>query len=198
MRHLKRFNEHTIQEEDILAKNVIKDRVGKGGTDDQILWLGDLIACRRNGLVEIWGNDEYRGNYGDPMYIFDKDELYQLIQFGKSGKDTIQIGDMSVKHNREIDTLDFYYSDDPEKFFFFNEKVIDDLLELLESGINEKFKTEALPKDELFKKTDKAKGVSLRKDKKGYYVHTHRARSKSYDTVAKIPKSAIDFIESTG
>jgi hypothetical protein len=51
---------------------------------------------------------------------------------------------------------------------------------------------------EFLAKTPKAKGVSLKKDKNGYYCHTHRARSKSYKTVNSIPKSVIEFIESTG
>lgn len=43
------------------------------------------------------------------------------------------------------------------------------------------------------------KGVSVsRTDKGQYYVHTHRARSKYYDSVADIPQKDIDFIRSTG
>jgi hypothetical protein len=42
------------------------------------------------------------------------------------------------------------------------------------------------------------KGVSLAKDKDGFYVRTHRARSKSYPTPEKIPKRVVKFIESTG
>lgn len=45
---------------------------------------------------------------------------------------------------------------------------------------------------------DRFKGVTVKKDSKGYFVQTHRARSKSYDTIDKIPDSAIKFIESTG
>ena len=41
-------------------------------------------------------------------------------------------------------------------------------------------------------------GVSLGKDKNGFFVYTHRARSKSYPTPHKIPKSKIKFIETTG
>jgi len=41
-------------------------------------------------------------------------------------------------------------------------------------------------------------GVTLGHDRQGYFVHTHRARSKSYENIADIPKSAIKFIESTG
>ena len=40
--------------------------------------------------------------------------------------------------------------------------------------------------------------VSLGKDKDGYFVYTHRARSSSYDTPHKIPKNKIEFISSTG
>lgn len=41
-------------------------------------------------------------------------------------------------------------------------------------------------------------GVSLRKDAKGYYVATHRARSDSYPSPDKIPDSKVEFIRSTG
>lgn len=39
---------------------------------------------------------------------------------------------------------------------------------------------------------------SFAKDKAGYYCHTHRARSKSYKKIKDIPKSDVEFIESTG
>jgi hypothetical protein len=42
------------------------------------------------------------------------------------------------------------------------------------------------------------KGCSIGADKNGFFVYTHRARSKSYKDPLKIPKRAIDFIESTG
>jgi hypothetical protein len=35
------------------------------------------------------------------------------------------------------------------------------------------------------------------KDKDGFYCYTHRARSDSYPSLAKMPKSAVDFISST-
>lgn len=41
-------------------------------------------------------------------------------------------------------------------------------------------------------------GVSLKKDKDGFFVHTHRARSDSYPSPEKIPDGRIDFIRSTG
>ena len=41
-------------------------------------------------------------------------------------------------------------------------------------------------------------GVSLKRDARGVFAHTHRARSKSYPSVAAIPKSVLEFIESTG
>lgn len=40
-------------------------------------------------------------------------------------------------------------------------------------------------------------GVALRRDKDGFFVHTHRARSKSYAAIADIPKEAIKEIEET-
>ena len=41
-------------------------------------------------------------------------------------------------------------------------------------------------------------GVSLGADKDGFFVCTHRARSKSYESPEKIPNSKIKFIKSTG
>lgn len=40
--------------------------------------------------------------------------------------------------------------------------------------------------------------VGLGADKDGFFVHTHRARSKSYTSPDKIPNDKIVFIESTG
>lgn len=39
---------------------------------------------------------------------------------------------------------------------------------------------------------------SFGKDKDGYYCFTHRARSNSYKSISKIPKSKVEFIGSTG
>ena len=50
----------------------------------------------------------------------------------------------------------------------------------------------------LLARSPKAEGVSLKRDGKGLFVHTHRARSKSYPTVKEIPVSVINFVESTG
>ena len=47
-------------------------------------------------------------------------------------------------------------------------------------------------------KGKKFHGVSLGADKNGFYVYTHRAASKRYDSPDKIPQKSIDFIESTG
>jgi len=52
--------------------------------------------------------------------------------------------------------------------------------------------------EELKNKSPKTDGISLGADKNGFYVYTHRARSKSYDTPEKIPVKDIEFIESTG
>lgn len=41
-------------------------------------------------------------------------------------------------------------------------------------------------------------GCSFAKDNQGIYCYTHRARSKSYESVNKIPKSKVKFVESTG
>jgi len=41
-------------------------------------------------------------------------------------------------------------------------------------------------------------GFDIGVDKNGYYIHTHRARSKSKEDYMKIPKKDIIFIDSTG
>ena len=51
---------------------------------------------------------------------------------------------------------------------------------------------------DFLKKHPKGKGVTLAKDEDGFFVYTHRCRSKSYRSIASIPKSAVEFIESTG
>lgn len=50
----------------------------------------------------------------------------------------------------------------------------------------------------LREKTPKSDGVSMGADKKGFYVYTHRARSKSKPTPDKITVTEINFIDSTG
>jgi hypothetical protein len=47
-------------------------------------------------------------------------------------------------------------------------------------------------------KTPKSSGVTLAKDADGYFCYTQRARSKSYKSIANIPKSVIELIASTG
>jgi tRNA nucleotidyltransferase/poly(A) polymerase/2'-5' RNA ligase len=54
-----------------------------------------------------------------------------------------------------------------------------------------------MPK-ELIDKTPKAKGVSMGADKDGFFVYTHRQRSKSYESPEKISIKDINFTESTG
>jgi hypothetical protein len=41
-------------------------------------------------------------------------------------------------------------------------------------------------------------GCSLGADKNGFFVHTHRARSKSYPEIDKIPQNVIKRTASTG
>lgn len=41
-------------------------------------------------------------------------------------------------------------------------------------------------------------GFNMGVDKDGYFIHTHRARSKSHENPAKITEKEIKFIDSTG
>jgi hypothetical protein len=47
-------------------------------------------------------------------------------------------------------------------------------------------------------KNGKKYGVGVGKDDDGYFVHTHRARSKSYASKKDISAKDLKFIESTG
>ncbi|OPX93992.1 MAG: hypothetical protein A4E53_00155 [Pelotomaculum sp. PtaB.Bin104] len=47
-------------------------------------------------------------------------------------------------------------------------------------------------------KNGKKFGCSCGKDDNGYFVYTHRARSKSYESLQKIPIKVLKFIDSTG
>lgn len=56
----------------------------------------------------------------------------------------------------------------------------------------------AQPRTGTAPKDDRFRGVGLKQDDDGWYVTTHRARSKSYATPDDIPQKDVDFIESTG
>ena len=52
-------------------------------------------------------------------------------------------------------------------------------------------------RNEFYKIFGKSYECSLAKDKDGYYVRTHRARSHSYPEIKDIPKKDVDFVRST-
>lgn len=52
-------------------------------------------------------------------------------------------------------------------------------------------------RNEFYKIHGKSNNCSLAKDKDGYYVRTHRARSKSYKNIEDIPKKDVEFVRST-
>ena len=55
----------------------------------------------------------------------------------------------------------------------------------------------SIPK-ELKEKSPKVSGVSMGADKNGFFVYTHRARSKSFNKPESISIKSIEFINSTG
>lgn len=50
---------------------------------------------------------------------------------------------------------------------------------------------------EVKEKFGQSKQCSFAKDKDGYYCFTHRCRSKSYESIDKIPQKDVDFVRST-
>lgn len=57
----------------------------------------------------------------------------------------------------------------------------------LHPNLKKKIESEGLPS-----------GFAMGVDKKGYYIHTHRARSKSRENPSGFTKKEINFIDSTG
>ncbi len=65
---------------------------------------------------------------------------------------------------------------------------------ILEAGSKEKSESNNVPCNGIKKKM----GFSCKQDKNGFFIATHRARSKSYESFDKIPMKDITFIDSTG
>lgn len=105
-----------------------------------------------------------------------------------------------------------------EKFSFVKDKNIDDRIKFVR-GVSKDNKEYALDYTQYITKASKGKitglelpsefvkklkeeglpsGFSMGIDKDGFYIHTHRARSKSKKSIMKIPKKDIIFIDSTG
>lgn len=69
----------------------------------------------------------------------------------------------------------------------------------MEFKINKKLILESVSNDSVECRGIKKKlGFTCKKDKKGFFITTHRARSKSYESFDKIPMKDIKFIDSTG
>ena len=51
---------------------------------------------------------------------------------------------------------------------------------------------------ELIKKSSKISGVSMSADECGFFLHTHRGRSRNRINPLKFTKKEIDWVESTG
>lgn len=87
-----------------------------------------------------------------------------------------------------------------------NESVEDDIIwfdehgEYFEEGA--KKKSEKIPLTEEERKQVKARfgdsiECSFARDSKGYFAYTHRARTKSYETIDKLPLQKVEFVRST-
>lgn len=148
--------------------------------------------------------------------------LSDMMKHKSSYKDSVASNLTTIITNeRGISEKSFKLYDDVidevEKFYESNKEELDELLDLFEvndwrqsycaekiyadyflgslnEGKKKNFENVSKPEDLV----DKMQGVSLGKDKDGYFVYTHRARCSSYPTPHKIPASKIKFIESTG
>jgi len=133
-----RFSKNESIEDSItLADNANKDRVASGGVADKILWWGDLIVALNKGKLEMWNNDDYRDNIGNPMYKFTREDLEKMKIAYHSQSNEFFINDMPVTINRELDVFDFHYDKkNYDEYFFFSEEGIDQLLDFLDANPN--------------------------------------------------------------
>lgn len=79
-----------------------------------------------------------------------------------------------------------------EGFEYFDEssKAYDKLMKAKES-------LSSSERSEVKEKFGQSNACSFAKDKDGYYCFTHRCRSKSYESIDKIPQKDVDFVRST-
>lgn len=80
---------------------------------------------------------------------------------------------------------------------FHNSNVITESKAAMEKMQKEMDAITSSERNEFYKIFGHSKECSLAKDKDGYYVRTHRARSKSYENIKDIPKKDVDFVRST-
>lgn len=88
------------------------------------------------------------------------------------------------------------------KGFLINESAIQNIKDSIDTFTEKKKPIERLPiSDEEQSAVNKRFGndteCSFAKDKDGIYCYTHRCRSKSYESVDKIPKDKVKFVSST-
>jgi hypothetical protein len=167
---------------------------------------------------EYTTNESFRDNLKDMP-------LEDMMNHKSSYKDKVASSLIDIITNeRGISEKSFSEYDnviaEVDNFYNTNKEELDDLLETFEineyrnqycaekiyseyfdGNLNEGKKKKKKNWENVAKPEDlvsKLDGISLGKDKDGYFVYTHRARSKSYKTPYKIPKSKIKFIESTG
>lgn len=147
----------------------------------------------------------YRAKYSDGSVIpFEvKPKMYGVRIKGKMSNSTYSpMGDtkanslMKAFQKKGNARRGYYYTNDGEDAGSVSAVVPNgDHLEVLESFI-QLFESPSVPKPDDLK--DIMKEVILGKDKDGFYVYTHRCRSKSYPTPHDIPKGKIEFVGSTG
>ena len=72
-----------------------------------------------------------------------------------------------------------------------------DIPPVITESEKDEFSISSSEREEFYKIFGKSLDCSLAKDKNGYYVRTHRCRSKSYKEIKDIPKKSVDFVRST-
>lgn len=148
--------------------------------------------------------------------------LYDMMEHTNSFRDSVACDLIHIITNvRGISEKAFTAWDDVsnevEDFYNNKKEEIDFLVDIFETNgwrsnylaekiYNEHFNSSNINEAKDFENVSKPKeltskmdGVSLGKAKNGkFFVYTHRARSKYYDTPESIPQKDIDFIKTTG
>lgn len=156
--------------------------------------LSDLLSREytytdkvRSELINLITNDRKISEKSFKQYGAVMDEVKELMNTSPQVKELIS-----------------QFEEKKKRPSFCAETIFDTLIKKdLNEGKKKSFENVSKPK-ELIDKMKKQglekalEGVSLGKDSKGYFVYTHRARSKSYDKAENIPGKDVKFIETTG
>lgn len=140
--------------------------------------------------------DEYLNNFSEFQNRVNRiiNEELEKVEVAEEKKDTKKNEPVDDKDDKkdDVDKKDKKAALVKEGFEYFDEsnKAYEKLMKAKES-------LSSSERSEVKEKFGDSKKCSFAKDKDGYYCFTHRCRSKSYESIDKIPQKDVDFVRST-